>query len=211
MDSSSTPYRNFYALNTLLGNRFLLLGLRVFLGLAFVVASVDKVADPIAFGVSVANYKLLPDSMALLTATLLPWVELLCGLALLAGVLVRGSSLLLTCLLLVFIAAVLSAMVRGLDITCGCFTWHAKAATIGWNKVLENLGFLIASLLLLYGGEGPLSLDHYLVKRFHTERESSPEPRQMTAGQAVDLRGGGPEARGGVCPQKGQHARRGSG
>ena len=70
--------------------------------------------------------------------------------------------LLVSALLVIFTAAVLSAILRGLDITCGCFTHDPGVATLGWGKVLENIGLLCASLVLLYAGEGPLSLRHYL-------------------------------------------------
>jgi uncharacterized membrane protein YphA (DoxX/SURF4 family) len=144
------------------GYPFLLLGLRLLVGLAFVVASVEKIADPEAFGVSIGNYRILPETLISVSAALLPWVELLCGLAILFGVLVRGGSLLVSALLVLFTAAVLSAILRGLDISCGCFTQDPAAASLGWEKVWENLGLLCASLVLLLGGEGPLSLQRYL-------------------------------------------------
>lgn len=143
-------------------NPFLLLFLRLVVGLVFVVASVEKTADPAAFGASISNYRILPETIVLIPATFLPWIELLCGLSLFFGIMVRGSSLLGASMLVVFTIAVLSALARGLDITCGCFTQAAGADLIGWWKIAENAGLILACLLILRGGEGALSLEAYL-------------------------------------------------
>src|SRR5512142_2147654 len=68
---------------------------RIVLGLTFVAASIDKIADPAMFAKATANYKLISGWPVLLVATFLPWVELLCGLLTLSGLYLRGSSLLL--------------------------------------------------------------------------------------------------------------------
>ncbi|MEW6667207.1 MAG: MauE/DoxX family redox-associated membrane protein [Thermodesulfobacteriota bacterium] len=172
MDRESTPHGKVRAMRVHLQNPFLLLALRLLLGLAFVVAGADKIGDPAAFGVSIDNYRILPDFLIPIPATMLPWVELLCGLAILFGILTRGGSLLVSVLLVIFTAAAAAAIVRGLDISCGCFTQDPGAAALGWGKVWENLGLLCAGLILLYAGEGSLSLQHYLRK--DTRADSPP-------------------------------------
>lgn len=165
MEVQSASCGNVRAMKTLIRNRYFILALRVLLGLAFVVGSLEKIVDPDAFGFSISNYRIFPAFIIPVPATILPWMELLCGLSILFGVLLRGSSLMVATMLVVFTLAVLSAMLRGLDITCGCFTNDPAAAAIGWGKVAENTGLLCTSLLLLYSGEGPLSLEHYLRRR----------------------------------------------
>jgi len=162
MDRERTSHGKIFTLKWLLGNRYFLLALRLLLGLAFVAAGAEKIADPASFGLSIGNYRILPDSLVPVPATVLPWVELLCGLGILFGILVRGGSLIVSLLLVIFTLAVLSAILRGLDISCGCFSQDAQEAVLGWGKVWENLGLLFASLVLLYAGEGPLSLRRYL-------------------------------------------------
>lgn len=162
MDRESTSHGKICSMKAQLGNRYLLLGLRLLVGLAFVVAGADKIGDPVAFGASIGNYRILPEFLIPIPATMLPWLELLCGFSILFGILVRGSSLLVSSLLFIFTAAVLSAILRGLDITCGCFTQDPGAAALGWGKVWENIGLLCASLVLLYAGEGPFSLSRYV-------------------------------------------------
>lgn len=130
-------------MNELLRNEYLGLAIRFFLGMIFLVASIDKIADPAAFAVSIGNYRLLPDSLLLIAATWLPWMELLCGLGLIFGILFRGASLLTLIMLLIFTLAIVSGLLRGLDISCGCFTQDPAVAKLGWWKVAENLGLII--------------------------------------------------------------------
>ncbi len=129
-------------------NGYILQAARLFLGFVFVVASIDKVADPNAFAVSIGYYKLVGPTFSLAIATILPWVELLCGLFLIFGVMIRGSSLLIVLMLLVFTAGIMSGIFRGLDISCGCFSRDPFVGRIGWVKVLENSGLILLGLLV---------------------------------------------------------------
>jgi putative oxidoreductase len=131
-------------------NEYVVLVLRLILGLTFLFASIDKISDPSAFAKAVSNYRLVSGSVALAVATVLPWIELLCGLAVLSGVYFRGASMLLFLMLSAFTLAVLTGLVRGLDISCGCFTLDPDVNKIGWQKVFENLGLILASLILFY-------------------------------------------------------------
>lgn len=123
--------------------------LRITLGVVFVYASIEKLADPSAFATSISAYKVLAGTSALVVATILPWVELLCGAGLLFGVYVKGSSTIALVLLLGFTAAVLSALVRGLDIACGCYTQDPSARHIGYWKVGENAVLLVVAFLVM--------------------------------------------------------------
>jgi len=133
--------------------------IRLFLGMVFLVASIDKLADPAAFAASIGNYRLLPDSLLLFAATWLPWVELLCALGLIFGVLLRGASLLTLAMLLVFTLAVISGLLRGLDISCGCFTQDPAVASVGWWKVAENFGLIILAVLAFLASGSRLTPD----------------------------------------------------
>ncbi|HWP82017.1 MAG TPA: MauE/DoxX family redox-associated membrane protein [Bacteroidota bacterium] len=146
----------------ILANDYFALTARIFLGFLFLVASIDKIVDPQAFAVSIGNYKAVPDSLLLTLATILPWVELLCSLCLLSGLFLRGSSFLLSALLVIFTLAIISALLRGLDITCGCFTQDPAAGTIGWRKVLENIGLIFLSVFMVFSTSVKFSLQHYL-------------------------------------------------
>ena len=99
------------------------------IGGIFIYAGVIKAMDPIAFANDIDNYKILPWPLVVRLAFYLPWLELLCGLALILRFFYRGGLFILTGLTFVFIAASVIAKVRGLDITCGCFGHASK----NWN------------------------------------------------------------------------------
>jgi len=87
----------------------------------FIYAGAIKALDPIRFGLDIDNYKILPWAISVRLAFYLPWLEILCGLALVFRFLYRGGLSILSALVLVFLGATIGAKVRGLDITCGCF------------------------------------------------------------------------------------------
>src|SRR5882762_7310387 len=91
--------------------------IRFLLGLVFVYASVAKILDPKAFAENLIAYRIF-DSPQLLkyVAVTLPWIEWFCGILLILGVLVRSVTALTTGLLLVFLAGMISALWRGLEI-----------------------------------------------------------------------------------------------
>src|SRR5258706_11092116 len=126
----------------LLSNKYLLLAARCVLGLVFVFASIEKIALPEAFAISVEAYRILPFPVINVFALLVPWLELLCGLFLMAGHHLRGSSLVASILLAGFTLAILSAMARGLTIDCGCFG-SAYQTPVTLSRGVEHLGVLV--------------------------------------------------------------------
>lgn len=148
----------------LLENPHLVLLTRVFLGLLFVMSSLEKIVDPAAFAHSVENYRILPPWLPMTVATVVPWLELLCGFGLLFGILFRGSAFLLSAMLIVFTMAVASGILRGLDISCGCFTQDPTAEKIGWLKIFQNSTLIVLSLFLYYSNTSRFTLLSYLQK-----------------------------------------------
>ena len=93
------------------------------LGLAavFLVSGVLKAIDPDATYVAVRAYDVLPKLGVALVAGVLPWLEIVIGLLLLAGIATRAVAVASAVLLLAFMAGVTQAWARGLSIDCGCF------------------------------------------------------------------------------------------
>jgi uncharacterized membrane protein YphA (DoxX/SURF4 family) len=123
--------------------------LRIVLGAVFIFASLGKIADPGAFAASISGYRIVTGGIALLIATVLPWIEFLSGLGLLLGLFWRASALLALLMLILFTIVVLSALWRGLDISCGCYTQDPTAERLGWWKIGENAGLIVMSYLVL--------------------------------------------------------------
>ncbi len=114
----------------------------------FIYAGAIKALDPIRFANDIDNYKTLPWAISVRLAFYLPWLEILCGLALIARRLYFGGLSILTALVSVFIIATIAAKVRGLDITCGCFGHASKNWNFSSHLVLD-FALLIFLVLLL--------------------------------------------------------------
>ena len=123
------------------------------IGGIFVYAGVIKAMDPVAFANDIDNYKILPWPLAVRLAFYLPWLEMLCGLALILRFFYRGGLFILTGLTFVFIAASVVAKVRGLDITCGCFGHASKNWSFSGHLALD-IAILIALIALWISNRG---------------------------------------------------------
>lgn len=140
-------------MRSILSNKYLLLLIRIFLAFIFIYAGVEKISNPSAFSQAIANYKLLPIGLVNIFALGLPWIEVISGILLLFGILVKENSFIISLLLAVFIGAIIISLARGLDITCGCFG-TINGSKIGVIKILENLGlFILGFNLVMFGSE----------------------------------------------------------
>ena len=118
------------------------------IGGLFIYAGVVKVLDPVGFAGDIENYKVLPWPIGVRLAFYLPWLEILCGLALIARRLYWGGWFILTGLMAVFIVATIVAKMRGLDISCGCFGHASKYFSFAWHLALDFV--LLGGLLFLW-------------------------------------------------------------
>jgi uncharacterized membrane protein YphA (DoxX/SURF4 family) len=134
---------------------------RALLGGVFVVAGVLKIPDPAAAVRAVRAYRLLPEVLVGPVAFGMPVVEIAVGLALLAGVFVRAAAIASAVLLVVFMAAVSSAWVRGLQIDCGCFGGGGEVAagqTAYGTELLRDAALLVIALALARWPDSHLAL-----------------------------------------------------
>ena len=122
---------------------------RVCLGAIFIYAALPKIVDPVTFAGSVASYQILPYFWSYLAAAVLPFLELICGLLLVLGYRVKAGALIIAALNLAFMAALASAIVRGLDIDCGCFK-QGGAKTSAWTALARDTLFLAMTAVVLW-------------------------------------------------------------
>jgi len=128
--------------------RLLAIALRVILGLIFVYAGYVKLKDPWElFALGISSYQILPLGMVELVARTLPWLEVLVGLLLISGFGLRISATLTTLLLVVFMALMIRAYVKGMEISCGCF---GAGEVISWKTLLRDSTMLFASVYLMW-------------------------------------------------------------
>lgn len=144
MDSGRISHR----MNSNLKNNIVLL-FRLILGVMFIYASLDKIAHPEEFAKQIGYYKALPFGLENTVAIILPWTELIIGLCFLIGIFVDGATLLSIIMMIVFILMISQAMLRGIDISCGCFKVSADGENIGLNTIIRDIIFLVMSFVVL--------------------------------------------------------------
>ncbi len=138
----------------ILSSRPLQILARLVLGGIFIYASLDKIAHPLEFAGIVGNYGILPDFLVTLPALVLPWLELIAGLCLVAGMWRRSAALLLSLLLLFFILALGFNALRGVSLSCGCFSTSAADTENVLVLIFRDLLILIPGIvILLFGRE----------------------------------------------------------
>ncbi len=125
---------------------------RLALGIIFLYAGLEKIIAPSEFALAIYNYRLLPDGAINLLAVILPWLEVLLACGLIAGSYVRGSSLLSALLFLTFSVALTISLVRGLDISCGCF--GGSTGSINWLYLFRDTSLLAMSVFSLFFDRG---------------------------------------------------------
>ena len=115
----------------------------------FIYAGVLKVLDPVTFANDIDNYKTVPWMIGVRMAFYLPWLEILCGLALVFRRLYLGGLTILTALILVFIVVSFIAKSRGIDISCGCFGHVSKNFSFT-QHILTDFAILAAVFVLWF-------------------------------------------------------------
>lgn len=124
---------------------WLILIVRLVVGGVFLYASVTKILKPYHFAAAVQAYQLLPSSLVGIATVFIPWMEAVAAAALILNWKPRSALVVLSVLMVVFLAAIAITMARGLDIDCGCGLLVERP--VGWLALLED-----AVLLLLLSG-----------------------------------------------------------
>lgn len=128
-----------------LGKREVQFFFRLILGGLFIYASIHKLANPADFAKIIYNYKLFPDILIYPMAIIVPWLELIGGLCLVAGIYSRAAAIIISIMLVAFIIALSINLARGLDFNCGCFSSSGSEGN-------DPLGLLYRDFLLLVPG-----------------------------------------------------------
>ena len=121
--------------------------IRLFVGGLFIYAGAIKALEPRQFLTDIQNYRLLPYMPAVMLAFYLPYLEIVCGLAVWTRKKETGGLILLLGCTVVFLVALCSAWVRGLNVSCGCFGGKAHTPQFLW-WILRDL-FIMGVLLML--------------------------------------------------------------
>ena len=119
---------------------------RILLGVIFLVSSLAKIRHPYMFLSQVFTFELTGPVLSEIVAGLLPWLELVLGLCLLANVLPLGGLLLSVLLSVLFVSVQASVIHRGLGISCGCFGSLTKSETITYTTLIRSGAMLLIAV-----------------------------------------------------------------
>ena len=113
---------------------------------ALIISAVPHLNNPFSFLAHICRYSLVPAPASVFAAALLPYLQLVIGVSLLATVATRSCLVLSLILFIVYMVAQLSVLVRGLEISCGCFS-TSSTDVVSWKSLL--LTSSLASLALV--------------------------------------------------------------
>lgn len=152
--------------------------LRLVTGGVWVVAGALKLPDPAASVRAVRAYDLLPESIVPSVGHLLPVVEVVIGVCLILGLLVRGVSAVSALLFLAFVIGIAAAWSRGLQIDCGCFGgggYDPDASEAYPKDIARDVALMLASLWLVWRPRTRVAIDNVIFGSTSaaTERENA--------------------------------------
>ena len=138
---------------------------RLILGGVLFVAGAVKVSDPYGSATSVRAYQMLPVDIAHLLGFTLPFIEIVIGAFLIAGVWVRVMASVGAILMVAFIIAIGQAWARGISLDCGCFGKGGlldteELPTLSYTlEILRDIALAAIGIYLYRFPRGKLGLD----------------------------------------------------
>ena len=126
---------------SLLTHPWLAAAFRFYIGGIFIYASVYKINYPAEFADSIASYELVPYWAVGVMAIVMPWMELICGVLVIAGIRPKAAILVLMGLMVLFTVAIVITLAKGVPIGCGCF--HSlEDQGISWRTFFRDIAWL---------------------------------------------------------------------
>src|SRR5512139_3973830 len=136
-------------LKTVVANRHVILVFRLILAAFFLVSSYGKLVDIERYSVdAVYNFGILPMFLARPFGLIMPFVELLCGLGLLFGVMTRLSAFGISLMSLSFFIAKAIVLSQGRSIECGCF--GAVIDTLASVTIFMDIPMMVLALVIMF-------------------------------------------------------------
>jgi len=127
---------------------------QIIFGGIFILAGLGKVINADAFIHNISNYKILPETLIEPFGRILPYIELTCGTLIILNIWGKKAAIILSVLLIIFIFAILSTILRGIDIECGCFSKSILLSEASksnpWLLILRDIVFLIPGLIIVF-------------------------------------------------------------
>jgi uncharacterized membrane protein YphA (DoxX/SURF4 family) len=158
-----------------LGNRYLLLALRLVVGLTLLFSAAGALPNQAEFAGAVQAHGLLPSLLANVYGSALPWLELTMGVLLVLGLFTRfaaGVTLLMVISFLIANGTAVYQNVKNWDSVCGCFHWVTVKTG---DALIIDVVLIVFTAILLLRSQRLLSLDRRLRRVFSMD-EPPPGP-----------------------------------
>ncbi len=138
-------------------NSYISLILRIYIGAVFIYASVHKIIHPEIFATDIATYDILPLSLINLMAIILPYIEIVSGILIIIGPFQKEAALMISGMMVIFLIALIIALYKGINISCGCFASQSvEEDPISYKTVVRDSIWLLISLYVLFFDRRPL-------------------------------------------------------
>lgn len=121
--------------------------IRLIIAFVFILSSIEKLKNPFAFALAIDAYGIFPDFLINFFTLIIPWLELFIGFGLIFKFKLKANLVLYFLMILGFTFLVLFAIIKGLNIECGCY--GESSSKIGFTKLLENI-LLMTGCLFVY-------------------------------------------------------------
>lgn len=121
--------------------------LRLIFAVLFSISAFTKLADIQSFAQSMNSYEILPRGLVPLFAYYVPILELILAVGFILPGFTKINAVLTAFVVVVFQFALVSLLIRGIEIDCGCF---GRFATTPKAALLRNFAILFFDGLLLY-------------------------------------------------------------
>ncbi len=136
---------------------------RLLVGSLLLYAGALKIPEPALFAETIKAYDVLPIETIHAFAVVVPWVEVVSGVLLIAGLRVRGAALTTLGLLVAFAIAIGVNLYRGADFSCGCFGFDGGGGSLG-IAAMRVVVLMMLSCVVVVVDRSPLSMDRLLAR-----------------------------------------------
>ncbi len=111
-------------------------------------AGIIKIFTPLQFYGAVRSYEIVKEPFVIaMVTTVVPFLEVFSAIFLLIPAWRKSSSLVILILTLIFLFAILSAHLRGINMDCGCFGGVLIGET-GLSSIIRNIFLTILSVFV---------------------------------------------------------------
>jgi uncharacterized membrane protein YphA (DoxX/SURF4 family) len=138
-----------------------ILWLRLITGAFFGIAGVAKLVAFNAFLLRVENFRIVPAELIPIVGIAVPGIEVGLGCALITGLHTRRVAAALGILTMLLQMAIVSVLVRGMQIECGCFGSLVRAR-IGFGSMAKGIFLILSCFFLWKEAAHPFSIDSLL-------------------------------------------------